>query len=75
MTDGPIGSRAEAFERLREAADFLLRTEPHSPVPYLVMRAVSWEHLPLPELLAELLQKQKNDLAAVYALLGLQQEM
>ena len=68
---GPVASRAAAFQRLREAAEFLLRTEPHSPVPYLVLRAISWEHMPLPELLAELL---KNDLAAVYALLGLQQE-
>jgi len=73
LTPGtPVASRGEAFQRLREAAEFLFRTEPHSPVPYLIMRAVSWEHLPLPELLAELLQK--NDLAAVYALLGLQQE-
>lgn len=73
LEPGPtIGSRAEAFQRLRDAADFLLRSEPHSPVPYLVLRAVSWEHLPLPELLAELLKK--SDLAAVYALLGLQPE-
>ena len=75
--DGQAGApvlhtRAEAFQYLREAAEFLIRTEPHSPVPYLVMRAVSWEHMPLPHLLAELLQK--NDLAAVYALLGLQQD-
>lgn len=68
----PITSRGEAFQRLREAADFLFRTEPHSPVPYLITRAVSWEHLPLPDLLAELLQK--SDLAAVYALLGLQHD-
>jgi type VI secretion system protein ImpA len=70
---GPIASRAEAFQRLREAAEFLLRTEPHSPVAYLVLRAVSWEHLPLAELLAELLSKS-NDLAAVYALLGMDKE-
>jgi type VI secretion system ImpA family protein len=69
---GTIASRAEAFQRLREAADFLFRTEPHSPVPYLVTRAISWEHLPLPQLLAELLQK--NELAAVYALLGMESE-
>jgi type VI secretion system protein ImpA len=70
---GSITSRAEAFLRLREAAEFLMRTEPHSPVPYLVMRGVSWEHLPLAELFAELL-RNSNDLAAVYALLGMNRE-
>ena len=67
---GPILSRAEAFQRLTEAADFLLRTEPHSPVPYLVKRAVSWGNLSLAELLAELLQKNA-DLPTLYTLLGI----
>jgi type VI secretion system ImpA family protein len=66
----PITSRAEAFERLREAAEYLMRTEPHSPVPYLVRRAVSWEHMSLAELLEELLAKS-SDLGAIYALLGI----
>jgi len=66
----PIGSRAEAFQRLREAAEYLMRTEPHSPVPYLVRRAISWEHMSLAELLEELLAKNP-DLAAIDALLGI----
>jgi type VI secretion system protein ImpA len=65
-----ILSRAEAFQRLNEAADYLLRTEPHSPVPYLVRRAVSWGNLSLAELLAELLQKNA-DLPTLYTLLGI----
>lgn len=67
---GPIASRAEAFQRLREASEYLMRTEPHSPVPYLVRRAISWEHLSLAELLEELLAKNA-DLASIYALLGI----
>jgi type VI secretion system protein ImpA len=67
---GPITSRAEAFQRLRESAEYLMRTEPHSPVPYLVRRSISWEHMSLAELLEELLTKT-NDLAAIYALLGI----
>lgn len=67
---GAISSRAEAYHRLNEAADFLLRTEPHSPVPYLVRRAVSWGNLSLAELLQELLQKNA-DLPTIYALLGI----
>lgn len=67
---GPIASRAEAFQRLREASEYLMRTEPHSPVPYLVRRAISWEHLTLAELLEELLSKNA-DLPSIYALLGI----
>lgn len=67
---GVISSRSEAFRRLAEAADFLLRTEPHSPVPYLVRRAVSWGGLSLAELLQELLQKNA-DLSTLYTLLGI----
>ncbi|HEX7832934.1 MAG TPA: type VI secretion system protein TssA [Thermoanaerobaculia bacterium] len=67
---GAIASRAEAYHRLRQAADFLMRTEPHSPVPYLVRRAISWGNLSLAELLEELLQKN-TDLATINALLGI----
>jgi type VI secretion system protein ImpA len=67
---GPIRSRAEAYRRLDEAAAFLMRTEPHSPAPYLVKRAVAWGNLSLAELLAELLA-DKADLATVYKLLGI----
>lgn len=67
---GAIGTRAEAYQRLRDASDYLMRTEPHSPVPYLVRRAISWGNLSLAELLEELLQKNA-DLPTIYALLGI----
>jgi predicted component of type VI protein secretion system len=67
---GSVLSRSEAYQRLIEAADFLLRTEPHSPVPYLVRRAVSWGNLSLADLLQELLQKNA-DLPTLYTLLGI----
>ena len=66
----PIRSRAEAYRRLAEAADYLLRTEPHSPTPYLVRRAVAWGHMSLGELLQELVQSD-GDLRAIYTLLGM----
>jgi type VI secretion system protein ImpA len=67
---GRVSSRSEAYQRLAEAADYLLRTEPHSPVPYLIRRAVSWGNLSLAELLQELLQKNA-DLPTLYTLLGI----
>ena len=49
--------RPEAYRRLGEVAEYLSRTDPHSPVPYLLHRAVAWEALPLDELLAEFARK------------------
>jgi type VI secretion system protein ImpA len=67
---GPISSRAEAYQRLMEAADYLLRTEPHSPVPYLVKRAISWGNMPLTELLQEFISGA-DDLVTTHRLLGM----
>jgi len=55
---GPIRSRAEAYRRLSEAADYLLRNEPHSPTPYLVKRAVEWGSMSLPELLQQIVRNE-----------------
>jgi type VI secretion system protein ImpA len=56
ISDGPISSREEAYRVLESVAGFLERSEPHSPVPLLVRRAISWGRMPLPELLGELMQ-------------------
>jgi len=69
---GRITSREEAFRRLDEAADYLMRTEPHSPCPYLVKRAVAWGNMPLAELLQELVRGE-GDLQELYGLLGMHQ--
>lgn len=70
FASGPIRGRSDAYRRLAEAADYLLRTEPHSPTAYLVRRAVSWGNMTLAEVLAELLRDQA-DLTTVYQLLGI----
>ena len=68
-----ISSREDAYRRLAEAAEYLLRTEPHSPAPYLVKRAVAWGNMPLTELLQELVQSE-GDLHQLYGLLGMRSE-
>ncbi|MBI3328206.1 MAG: type VI secretion system protein TssA [Nitrospinae bacterium] len=67
---GPIRTRAEAYRRLLEAAEYLLKTEPHSPTPYLIKRAVSWGSMSLTELLQELVGNER-DREAIYILLGM----
>jgi type VI secretion system protein ImpA len=57
---------------LAEAAEYLGRTEPHSPVPYLVRRAVGWGNFTLAELLQELLA-DKADLRTINKLLGIKE--
>ncbi len=52
----PIRSRAEAYRRLSEAAEYLLRTEPHSPTPYLVRRAVEWGSMNLFDLMRQIVR-------------------
>ena len=47
-----------------------MRTEPHSPCPYLVKRAVAWGKMPLAELLQELVRGE-GDLQELYGLLGM----
>ncbi|TWC40128.1 type VI secretion system protein ImpA [Pseudomonas sp. SJZ079] len=48
-------SRDEAYRQLELIASYLAKSEPHSPVPYLINRAVEWGQKPLRDLLAELI--------------------
>jgi type VI secretion system protein ImpA len=45
--------RADALQRLEAVAGYFLRTEPHSPVSYLVQRAVRWGQMPLEQWLKD----------------------
>jgi len=45
--------RADALRRLEVIAGFFHRTEPHSPVAYLVQRAVRWGQMPLEQWLKD----------------------
>ena len=49
-------TRDEVYARLAEAADQLLQMEPHSPVAYMIQRAVKLGHLSLPELIKVLVR-------------------
>lgn len=55
-SDRPAASRADAYRRLAEAADVIERLEPHSPIPYLVRRAVELGRMPFPQLMRALIR-------------------
>jgi type VI secretion system protein ImpA len=63
-------TREEAYHQLSEIADFLLRTEPHSPTAYLIQRAASWGEIPLPALVQQLSQSG-SDISRLLDALGL----
>jgi len=52
---GAIVTRADALEALRRVANYFRKAEPHSPIPYVLERAVRWGEMPLPQLLQELI--------------------
>ncbi len=65
-----IASREEAFALLEAVAQYLMRTEPHSPVPYLVQRAVAWGEMSFGQLLAQFIH-DPAELERLYGFLGI----
>jgi type VI secretion system protein ImpA len=51
-----VATRADAYRQLALAASVLKELEPHSPIPYLVQRAVELGALPFPELIKALIR-------------------
>jgi type VI secretion system protein ImpA len=65
--------RADAVRRLAAVAAFFKRTEPHSPVSYLVQKAMRWAEMPLEAWLQELLADE-TAMARVREMLGIKAE-
>lgn len=65
-----ITSRDEAYRMLNEISEYLLRTEPHSPTPFLLQRAVAWGGMSLSDLLVEFL-RDGYDLKTLRVFLGM----
>lgn len=66
---GPPQSREEAYRQLTAIAEYLARTEPHSPVPYIIRRAVEWGAMPLSALMDELVHADP-EARRVWVMLG-----
>jgi type VI secretion system protein ImpA len=66
------GSRAAAYRQLAQAAAVLRELEPHSPIPYLIQRAVELGALPFPQLIKALV-RDANVLSELNRELGIQE--
>ena len=53
---GAVRGRQDALRRLADVADYFRRTEPHSPVSYLVQRAIAWGQMPLDAWLGDVIK-------------------
>lgn len=62
-------SRDAAYRQLQLISQYLASVEPHSPVPYLIDRAVEWGHMPLRDLLGELVNADV-DTRRIWSVLG-----
>ena len=65
-----LNCRREAYQQIEQAAHFLCQIEPHSPVPYLVKRAVEMSKLPFPQLIRQLV-REEGILSEMYRELGI----
>ena len=55
QASGPVKNRTDAFKKLTEISEFFRKTEPHSPISYIIERAVKWGDMPLDDLMRELI--------------------
>ena len=55
---GAIQNRQDALKRLSDIAAFFQKTEPHSPISYLVQRAVKWGNMPLENWLQDVIKDE-----------------
>lgn len=51
-------ARDDVYAQLTQAAALLAQLEPHSPIPYLVRRAVDLGKLPFPQLMQQLIREE-----------------
>jgi type VI secretion system protein ImpA len=55
---GAIQTRQDALKRLGDIAVFFQKTEPHSPISYLIQRAVKWGNMPLESWLQDVIKDE-----------------
>ena len=70
LSGGSLASKEAALASLAQIAAFFRRTEPHSPVAYLLERAVAWANMPLEDWLAEVV-RDESTLSSIRERVGL----
>jgi type VI secretion system protein ImpA len=55
---GTIQNRQDAFNTIRRVAEFFEKTEPHSPMSYLLRESLNWRTMTFPQLMKRLLEDE-----------------
>lgn len=58
LAQAQVNNREDAFRMLMKASEFFRKTEPHSPVSYMLQQTVEFGRMDLPTLLAKLIQDE-----------------
>lgn len=58
VAGGAVQNRRDALKRLAELAEYFRKTEPHSPLSYLIQRAVKWGEMPLETWLQDVIKDE-----------------
>lgn len=58
LAQAQVHNREDAFRMLLKASEFFRKTEPHSPVSYMLQQAVRFGRMDLPDLLKELIHDE-----------------
>ena len=68
-------SRELAFLQLREISNYFRSTEPHSPISFLIEKAIRWGQLSLKELWQEILNdKNESNIERIFNITGVNEE-
>ena len=69
-----LNNRDQAFQELRKIADYFAKTEPHSPVSFLLEKAIRWGYMSLPDLMQELVSDNDKILGQINLVTGIDSE-
>ena len=58
LAQAQVNNREDAFRMLMKASEFFRKTEPHSPVSYMLQQAVEFGRMDLPTLLEKLIRDE-----------------
>lgn len=64
-------NRDSAFLQLRNIAEYFSKSEPHSPVSYLLEKAIRWGYMSLPDLMQELVSGNDKVLEQINLVTGI----
>jgi type VI secretion system protein VasJ len=71
QVNGQITCRADAMARLSEITEYFRQAEPHSPMGYLLARALAWNSKSFEEVMLELLRNREDAQRQVFDDLGM----